>query len=74
MRNPNNPVLRMHARSVGFWARDYWHAVWDGTRWLPMRYTSESEALDWYLDVKEANWNKTTALYKWDGNRWSRKG
>lgn len=53
----------------GPWSKS-WYTIWNGSRWLPARYTTSGYATDWLLDQKEANWNKTVRMYRHTGNGW----
>lgn len=54
------------------WSKDY-YTVWNGSKYLPMRYTTRGAAMDWYLDVHEANWNRSVYLLKRVGGSWVRQ-
>lgn len=75
LRKPKAPELPGSAPSgLGFiwiWAKDY-YTVWNGTKYLPARYTTSGAAMDWLLDEKERNWGKTVNQFKKVGSNWQK--
>lgn len=56
----------------GPWKKDLYVINVAGKPWTSPRRLTRADALEWRLDMIEANWFSTVWLYKWAGDRWVR--